>query len=244
MNMEIKKYLSSIPNNIKPLIKIINKKELQDLYLGQKLTTRECAKKLNVSHSHIQKYLKFYRIKIRNKSESQKGKKLNKEHRIKLSLAHKNSKNSLEASKKNGFKKGHITWNKGKGDFKFICKNCGKEVLSNGAIRKYKFCSKKCKNEYSHKMRGNNHWNYKGLNNNLQRNWVEYKEWHKEVLIKDNFTCQVCGKYGGNLEVHHKKSFSNYPELRFDVDNGMTVCKNCHLYNIHSWKRVAISTWP
>ena len=145
---------------------------------------------------------------------------------------------------------GRIPWNKGKGNFKFNCVVCGKEVISNGAIRKKKFCSKECKNLYSHLMRGENHWNYKGKNDKLQRTWAQYKEWHRKVLEKDNFTCQVCGKRGGKLEVHHIKSFADYPDLRFEVSNGIAVHKTCHLAILHkwninpdSWKKVATNTW-
>ena len=131
---------------------------------------------------------------------------------------------------------GREPWNKGIGSFKFNCAVCGKEVVSNGAIRKYKFCSKECSYLYSHIMRGENHWNYKGKNNRLQRCWSEYREWHRKVLKKDNYICQVCGRRGGKLQAHHIKSFAKYPKLRFVVENGMAVCRKCHLKEIHNWK--------
>lgn len=77
---------------------------------------------------------------------------------------------------------------------------------------------------------GKNHWNYKGglAFNKWIRGSVEYKEWRLQVLKRDNFTCVNCGKVGGYLEVHHIKSFSEYPNLRFDIDNGITFCLDCH----------------
>ena len=64
--------------------------------------------------------------------------------------------------------------------------------------------------------------------NHKIRNSTESDLWKKLVLSRDNWTCQSCGKRGGNLEVHHIKSFKKYPKLRFDIINGITYCKKCH----------------
>ncbi len=60
----------------------------------------------------------------------------------------------------------------------------------------------------------------------------KYKIWRELVFIRDNWTCQECGQRGHRLEVHHKKSWRDYQELRFDVSNGKTLCLDCHL-DIH-----------
>lgn len=58
---------------------------------------------------------------------------------------------------------------------------------------------------------------------------VQYKRWRFDVYSRDKFTCQKCGdKKGGNLNAHHIKPFADYPELRFEVSNGITLCKTCH----------------
>lgn len=60
----------------------------------------------------------------------------------------------------------------------------------------------------------------------------EYREWRNKVFERDNYTCQCCGdSTGGNLQAHHKYNFSEYPELRFDVNNGITLCNKCHNFN-------------
>ena len=64
--------------------------------------------------------------------------------------------------------------------------------------------------------------------NDLARTSWEYDEWRKKVLERDDYTCQCCGNRGGNLHVHHKYNFSKYINLRYDIDNGMTLCERCH----------------
>lgn len=70
------------------------------------------------------------------------------------------------------------------------------------------------------------------------RNSFEYKEWRRAVFIRDRWTCILCGyrskgKIKGqkrsDIEADHIKRFSEYPELRFAIDNGRTLCKPCHI---------------
>lgn len=59
------------------------------------------------------------------------------------------------------------------------------------------------------------------------RNMPEYAEWRKAVYERDNYTCQECGSKRG-LNAHHVKQWVSYPALRFDVNNGITLCEECH----------------
>jgi 5-methylcytosine-specific restriction endonuclease McrA len=64
--------------------------------------------------------------------------------------------------------------------------------------------------------------------NEILRKSPYYKEWRKQVFERDNYTCQECRKKGGSLNAHHLKEFADYPELRFNVSNGKTLCRDCH----------------
>lgn len=80
---------------------------------------------------------------------------------------------------------------------------------------------------------GETHHNWKGgisPKNMLIRNSFKYKQWRKAVFERDDYTCQLCGVRGGvTLNADHIKPFSTYPELRFNLSNGRTLCKSCHL---------------
>lgn len=61
------------------------------------------------------------------------------------------------------------------------------------------------------------------------RKSIEYKLWREAVFKRDKFTCVWCGNNkSGNLEADHIMAFSLHPELRFAIDNGRTLCKECH----------------
>lgn len=58
----------------------------------------------------------------------------------------------------------------------------------------------------------------------------DYKFWRTSVFARDKYTCQRCDiKKHKRLEAHHIKEWIDYPDLRYDIDNGLTLCKKCHI---------------
>ena len=128
------------------------------------------------------------------------GKKYSKERKQKIGLAHKGKRETEETRRK----------------------------LSK--IRKGKPSNKKGK-KYP-QFSGKSHWNWQGGKTEIAfkiRNSIEYKLWREAVYVKDYWTCQKCGKKGDKIDAHHLKSFSLFPELRFAIDNGITLCRKCHI---------------
>lgn len=84
--------------------------------------------------------------------------------------------------------------------------------------------------------RGKNHYNWNGgitPEYNQIRASIEYKEWRASVFARDKYQCVLCGhKSKGtrppDIHADHIKPFSLFPELRFDVNNGRTLCEPCH----------------
>jgi len=126
-----------------------------------------------------------------------------------------------------------------------ICHECGKpyeQYVSYLKIRKSKYCSVDCQNKAASKRTGELSHNWKGGltdKKRCARTSAEWRGWRKSVFERDDYTCQICGaknskinKHIIKLHPHHLKSFKDYPELRFNIDNGQTLCSTCH-YELH-----------
>jgi len=106
------------------------------------------------------------------------------------------------------------------------CKKCNKIIrTTKGTLYRNKsYCSRECAGSW----RG-------GITPLITRLRMskEYKIWRTSVFERDNYTCIWCGARSGNgksviLNADHIKPFCDYPELRFVIDNGRTLCIDCH----------------
>lgn len=121
-----------------------------------------------------------------------------------------------------------------------FCQFCGKgysRSLSQIKWRGSSFCSNKCKGQsITLTQAGKLNHQWKGgisPENHRLRAGQKWREWRKAVFERDNYTCMDCGKRSSvgqsiALHPHHIKSFSQYPDLHFEVNNGITLCVNCH----------------
>ena len=116
----------------------------------------------------------------------------------------------------------------------FICMFCGKPFTAN-AHKTRKFCSYDCHNAWQSKYRvypkGNKNPNWKGGITPLVRALrasKEYSTWRHKVFSRDGFKCVICGHVGAPLHAHHVVPISVDFSKALEIDNGVTMCKDCH----------------
>lgn len=128
-----------------------------------------------------------------------------------------------------------------------ICEGCSATVVLAPSVvkRGWRFCSKRCRYAV---MRGSKSPNSGGgawMCGEKNPNWkdgkgyeriknhrdVRVRTWRRLVFERDSYSCQECGltpKKKNQLNAHHIKPWATYPEHRFLIANGITLCKPCH----------------
>jgi predicted restriction endonuclease len=107
------------------------------------------------------------------------------------------------------------------------CSDCNEILKNSQAIR--------CHSCHVVFNRGENHPSWKppeqrvGTETEIIRNSGEYKEWRIKVWSRDKTKCRVCGIRKDPMIAHHLDGFNIFPEKRFDVDNGVTLCDKHHI---------------
>lgn len=151
------------------------------------------------------------------------------------------------------------------------CDFCGQNIsVSPSRLKNHKriFCSKICYGKFiSAYLIREKSASWQGGRNSLHeeiRKSEEAISWKKSVIQRDKYVCQNCGQKGGDLEVHHIKSFSillkeflsEYNQFSpiedmetlirlsvsykpfWDITNGRTLCKECHNKTKIYWKKL------
>jgi hypothetical protein len=111
------------------------------------------------------------------------------------------------------------------------CTGCGKTIYWKrgkpySSFTKQMFCTKICADKHGFRYKGENHPCWKGGTH--PRDMRKQAIWSKAVRTRDNFTCQWCNKRGVDLHAHHLEGFTECPEKRWDINNGITLCVQCH----------------
>ena len=119
-----------------------------------------------------------------------------------------------------------------KDSFKFQCCICQKDVYTQPTqifYRHRKTCSMACRGKLVRQRAEKKRIGYtKHQLDRLARYSPEAEMWRKAVFDRDDYTCQTCGIRGTYLEADHIKPFAYFPELRFELSNGRTLCRSCH----------------
>ena len=147
---------------------------------------------------------------------------------------------------------GRIPWNKGK--IGIYSEETLRKISENNWCRGKKnpqlteanlkrVYTSEMRKKMSERQKGEKGSNYRGGIadiNNLIRHSIEYKLWREEVFIRDDYTCWKCNQRGKRIHAHHIVGFSTYPEGRFDINNGATLCIKCHndYHKIYGVKQV------
>lgn len=112
------------------------------------------------------------------------------------------------------------------------CVICGASFQVPYPSMTLKTCSPECQRRHrSEKQRGDKSHRWEGGKtdaNKLLRKSLDATMWREQVFARDDYTCVKCGERGGSLTADHIKPWAIYPALRFDVDNGRTLCRSCH----------------
>ena len=159
------------------------------------------------------------------------GKKHSEATKLKIRIALLGRKTPLSIRLKQSHSaKGKNTWSKGRKLSAEHKLKVSLSLLGNKRSLGYKH-SLETSEKWSNLRRGENHYNWQGglttLNGRI-RNSLKAKQWRIQVFERDNYICQECGKQGGELNADHIKPFALYPNLRFELLNGRTLCVPCH----------------
>lgn len=156
--------------------------------------------------------------------------------RTKAEVSRENLKKAIEARVK-------------KGRTSKACDGCGSICYIHMAqVRKgWKYCSWDCRKKNMVGSKGSNagggKWmigegniNFKHGQSAIRanRDLTKVNQWRRRVFARDKFKCQRCGYSKGKIfRAHHVAPWAEFPDKRFDLNNGITLCDPCHRW-VHS----------
>src|SRR3990167_8660856 len=220
--------------NLKKLVVIYRNAQRQfHLLNSQKVLKYRYMKKKKHTHSEETKRRIGLAMKGRGHPQSE-------ETKAKLRLANIGKSISLECRKKISLKmKGKIPWIKGRKMSPEFCKKLSIVNKGKPSLKKGQRMSEEQKRKISIKLGGNGN---RPLKKQI-KGIFQYQSWRKAIFERDDYTCQLCDKRGGKLNVDHypitfaeivrEYDFKNLEEAincpaLWSMENGRTLCFNCH----------------
>jgi len=215
---------------------LFSKDVLYKLYVEEKKSTMAVAKELKTSQVTVCKYLRIHGIVARPFStmglKTRLGAKLSEETKEKIRSKHVGKKLSIEHRKKisqwmrmNNPHKGSVHTEESKEKQRQKMK--GRKLSPGHRLKVIKNLT----STWSNPPRGYRASNWKGgispINAKI-RSSKELRLWRKSVKKRDKDTCVLCGHRSKGNHADHIKPFALFPELRTSIENGRTLCANCH----------------
>lgn len=161
-----------------------------------------------------------------------KGRVFSLETRKKIGLANKGRKPSEATRQKlSESHKGQLSWNKGRTGVYSAETIERMRIANKGKNIGRKMSVQARRNMSAARPKGKDSWNWRGgvsTDNELARKNIDFRLWREAVFARDNWTCQKHKVRGGKLHPHHIINFAENKDLRYVVDNGVTLCEPAH----------------
>lgn len=120
-----------------------------------------------------------------------------------------------------------LHWNQGKSRLEpKKCLTC--DVVFKHHVKKY--CTSACYHK-SREKEGNHRWiaDRSLIKLDSERGGPLHKQWSKDIKLSNGWKCKINNhECDGRLEAHHIYPWKDYPELRYDLTNGIPLCKRHH----------------
>ena len=155
---------------------------------------------------------------LKNWASNRKGKKHSEATKIKIGKSNSVSRPNMRGEKNPFYGKKHSEQTKEINKIAHLNKRQSEELkIKRGLYQK-----------------GENHWNWIKDRTLIKQNekkhlCTRYRNWMFDVKERDNWKCKINNSdCSGRLESHHILDWKNYPELRYDINNGITLCHAHH----------------
>jgi len=204
-------------------LKHLATEELERLYTVERLTGRQIAELVGVSNRTVLRKLKAAGIQLRNPGYEAIPQLADREWLTEQYVTNHKSTPQIAADIGCGSR-----------SVAHALKRLGIEARSTGSeMGHVRNSSEETREKHSKARRGryigedNPNWKGGSPFVDPDRNRYPSKAWVKAVKDRDGWKCVECGATD-SLHAHHIKRWRDHPALRYDVDNGKTLCHPCH----------------